>query len=1148
MFAGRIFKYVRDLEFQIACSGPTPASSDISVGGGQYGYTLESAEIYDIVTLVAGLGITVQSFTGSVSGGVTVAGYARVVLNSSALGLSGWTYSLGSSYVQNITAKVVLRNCSWYVNSTPSYVFSCDGADLYVNGTLVQSFGGASGYTSTGLGPGYLPILGIPPQLSGGGGATLYDGSPCSSSTSCTGGYRVKASDGNHYVFPTHCAPLTPPSYGGPLASVSCTDSWSATIEEVAETYPEFGPSHAGWGAASKKAASTSSVWIIPNPGQGINKLGPSYMALIERLDLPGFAEWSNLSGSDESDSDGYGDSDLPTSPWGTVSNSVDWVYPKTNGILAVATGTNGDLEAPLGYTIRCPYQIGSAMTYRQSGPAYEELYVLGSNVQFPYYAQWEPIWPPNYLSWNPGGSAATWSADQVTQVVNYITTWASLGWSYFLFFPPDGLSSTDTNAWLVDGVTQDPDTLGNAYWLSLRDQAMKNSYLPSGSNTGQRAHIVSEPLYTNGLAGFMQAVVAGQITSWWGVSQYQIQPLTVPGSVPLSLDDLWSVSPSGSATLSFGVDGVTVTPTGATTRIICQLWQPEVGLGYFCGYCNKATLAPPTFPTGSGTVSPFWGAYPSLKVPITLSGSSADYVMPQATNPKYMGSWPSNGEDWGIDLGSGDLVSGDYGTDTLSSGDSSTAYADGTYGLVNMLAQPFGQNASYLTLEWDLAALTSGATCKIPYPTLKRNDGNKQIYYDHGQRAFCMYANGGMWRWGVFAYWDPSIPAIVDWPIPQPNQLSPSVLDALGWWQNSNGIAATTGLDTIIRGFYDYDVEFVQDSDLVADAVAGEQLTHAFLLQGRDQSLQMALVNSYSEIPPINSLPLPKRNVNTLVQDPSLGFTGKVDSYCQGVNIVGEPAVGSPSVVQDASGTTLASSSLSACTGWRAYSWKVSPDDGTKSGYKLKYDGHVCATFRPWRGLVWTLGEPGSRPPGLGYDAGLSSRRHCRTTLTSGGHFALGHASNASLTWTDTDSGISASWARPRFVDYGQKGGIRVFYGDGAECWLILTLDEGATYGTALDMGAGVIGDFDEGANGMKWCYKVLSSDGGTTFDVWFQLMDNSLNVIKAWTITNLTGVDQDSIAVRESWLSGARRIGISYSIGGARTFKTSPDGLTFS
>lgn len=181
-----------------------------------------------------------------------------------------------------------------------------------------------------------------------------------------------------------------------------------------------------------------------------------------------------------------------------------------------------------------------------------------------------------------------------------------------------------------------------------------------------------------------------------------------------------------------------------------------------------------------------------------------------------------------------------------------------------------------------------------------------------------------------------------------------------------------------------------------------------------------------------------------------------------------------------------------------------------------------------------------------LGYDVANALRHAVVYQDTGSGDIILSCAGNeVPQSWTPIDTGFAGLWARCRFQDLGSSWPVGVFYGDGTNCYWAQTFDEGATFVNSTALGAGLVGDFDEGSNGLRWFFKVV---GTGPYDIWGQLMDSQLNIVRAWTITNLTGVDNAPIACRESPASdGSWRIGVFYSLGGVETVKFSPDGLTF-
>ena len=1130
MFSGRIAKQYTGLQFRLR-GGASPASGTVDPW---WTATLNTARIQDVYDLQTGVSLEIDSYTLDESGSPST----TVILQIPDLGID-YTHEVSSSFMTSLDVQVQFTGVAIYVDSQPLFQFHVGAVALVVGGTTIQTFSGGI-VPSTGLGPCYLPFIGVPPVITGAGGVVALGSS---GSYYFGGGYQFIDSGGTARPFP--CS-INIPGAGGTVSppSIAMTTTWDSVCTCDQTNTWIVGPSGPHHNSGEVKTTSqTAWYMVVPNLTQGIHKIAPAndYLALINRLDLPGYS-WG---GAYTLTTAGY--TDGVTSPQSTTTTTYSgptWWFPKRAGILDVVTSTAGDVEQPFSdfaAHASCPYwaEGGYANVSIANGrTVYSTTYNQGGDSGVSYFPSGTDNsgLNMNYLTWDYWDQADPAYPPAMVNMVNMCQTWFSLIWSFYLFFPNDGLTNTDPNAWTVDGTTEDPST----YWLGMRHQLMKNSWLSSGVNTGQLAQNVTEPLLTNGLGGFMQSMVAGQITSWWGVSRFQPLALSPAASKTLSAAGLWSVnSISGvpQASISVGGSSVTVTPaSGISSAIItCSLWLQAEPIGWYNAQCDTLDIPALTLPSGASAAVAL-KAYPSSTVPMTPS--SSDQTKPTLVNHQYMGSWP---EDWG----QGE-VSGDYGTDFASSGISASAYADGTWGLINEFAQPLGSNRQYIAIQYTLSGLSSGAVT-IPFPTMKASTQPKGLYYDHAQRGMLLFGSGPMFRWGSLTNWDSVHQLIVDWPLPQQYYLSPSALDAIGLVQNLAGIGCTDGLDTIVRTFYDYGIEYTQDKHLVSDPFSGAQLTHAFMRLASDNStVCIALINSYSEVPPIGVMPEPIRNATTWAETPSSGVDGMAYSWSQGSRYIAEPGASTQSSLKTASGTAITIVNQTAPSGWWVGSFKIEPSSCTESGYKALRGSSEYMSLRPWRGWVWT-GFPGAAAAAWGYD--VSNRLlHVRTTVPSGSaNFTVGRSGNA-ISWTDQDSGIAATWARPRFVDLNEEL-VGVVYGDGSNVYYNQTRNFGVNWLGQVSLGSGTVADFDEGANGLKWFYKVLSSDGGSTYDIWGQLRDNKMNIVRDWTITNLTGVDNQAIAVRESTdPARAWRIGILYSLSGAATLKFAKDGLTFS
>jgi len=257
-------------------------------------------------------------------------------------------------------------------------------------------------------------------------------------------------------------------------------------------------------------------------------------------------------------------------------------------------------------------------------------------------------------------------------------------------------------------------------------------------------------------------------------------------------------------------------------------------------------------------------------------------------------------------------------------------------------------------------------------------------------------------------------------------------------------------------------------------------------------------------------------------------------------------------------SGSTTTTPSVTTCAGTRSADRYVIEtercytSDPPACGVGFSCPGPLgsACTFIGSAVLTWpTLPPCSSSTEALGYDVSNALRHVAAYRATVSGHVWLACAGNVlPQSWSSVDTGLAATWARPRFADLGSSWPIGLFYGNGSTCTWARTYDEGNTWVDILDMGTGMTGDFEEGANGLRWLFKVDTPDGGTTYDVYNKLLDSQLNVIRDWTVTNVTGVDNAPIACRESPAAdGSWRIGLLFSQSATEVIRFSEDGLSF-
>ena len=1150
MFCGRIYRYEA---IEIRCDSSASASATTNLGNETV--ALHSAQVMspytpDDVLLVGGLGLR---------------GSARWSINGDTAPSAHFEFFLGglgdqkdfAEAMPSFTSTLRMVSPALYVNANGVWEWHVGSVEWEVNGALLGTYAGGVFYGEIAVSPLSMPLFtGV---LSCSGFATLLDSvyggtispglaSHSEISATATMGYRVKVG-GARFSFPAQLLPSSMPDpVSGAVsanvdgvASVASSDevvivSSASMTDQVIDLGAAASDGEVAWRQTQASTMRNGSVVLIGDPGFSVERLNPDYAELIYRGAMPGANAHGKYTyvfqkphGTDPSE-------------YSTTHSRTTTVYDPASEFLDVVTSTTSPLEDVCRPNYSWPNVSASssqASAYYIVPPGTTEVSLghynpdgvtvddpdprpygsAGVNFSFPL-----PIDPPSSVVPNLFHSVGT--AMLINTVYNPL-------WSMLLFFPPDGLSSESGIAWLADGAARDP----SEYWLPLRQQLARNRFLPNEKNTSDRLQVVTECLSTNGLAGLMSQLTGGQVTSFWGISRFEALPLSLPSVLPCGATDAWSVQPAGAATFSFAGDRLLVTPGDASAfKVKANLFAPTPGQGLF-NACADSVMLAWSLPEGA-TMRAFWVTYDGARLEIDLTaGSGLVAVKPQKLSRHYM---DSACEDWTT----ADVP--ESGIDLRPTGNTLAAYAVASNGLLNEAFQPYGSNRQFLFLEFEVADLAAPMT--LAFPVLHRANGARVLVYDRPQRGMLLQANSGPVRWGCFCYFDLLTGRIVDWPLEQEYALAPSALDGFGYCHNLTGRTCTDGLADEVSVAFDFEIEYTQLKHLAVDPFTQAQVTHSLMLLGQGGEPVLALVNSYREVPPLAAFPSAKRNPTTWAATPAMGFEGKAYSWGQVRRYCAEPVTDPAvhSVVQDPAGVAVPSQEEPAVDGWRVWSYRLATPDNIETGYRLSYQDKRYVSFRPWRGLLWTLGIPDGPSLAAGYDVS-HALLHVRAFVPPDAeNFWLGVADNAGG-WSDRDSGLAATWARPRFADLGEPR-IGVLYGDGSQVRWARTRDWGATWTDHLTLGEGTVGDFEEGASGLKWIYKLVSSDGGDTFDVWGQLRDNALNVVRDWAITDVVGVDNAPLAAREGLApDGSWRIGLLFFSGGTPVTRFSKDGLSF-
>ncbi len=542
------------------------------------------------------------------------------------------TFNTGG-FLASCTARIEIDNLTVYMhpvapNPYGGWSLRFDELRIYLNGVLVHTIG-AQTILSAYFTPAGIPLLGVPPRVTGNGGIGTVPvaGSALSCATeyettedgACqfSGGWRLKVNAGDAW----QSAPvsLNLPSVSMPEGcdcsialpewpSLTVTDTWSGSgtagsvlvsrCEKTAtgEQCTPCGDLHVVIptirdvykGTLTYKTYS-SSFMLLPNCPKSVRRWKPAnYRQMVLRGGFP------------QSFSQGI----ATCGPWDVdpdlqLSNSTTpEVYPALTAYLANVGDAVHTIEDPFGYDSYAPAStgrtIGQSISYSQvttqnglcglfvdpSGlpsctlPADSTCYA--SEIKAAYVSVQtsldNPYIAPNY--------------DHDDDECRLINTWFSPHISYFVWFPPNTIDTDmngipeDQNIWPVRTTPYPVE-----YWLDVRSQYGYQSALPVGEQTRTRNQLPMDGLSYHDLGVWIMVVTGGLLgtqgihSGFWGSQNFIVDDFAPPASLAFdsTSEDLFTAT---NCTLSFGGGGITVTPDPGETELTI-----ECDLGSFSTY-----------------------------------------------------------------------------------------------------------------------------------------------------------------------------------------------------------------------------------------------------------------------------------------------------------------------------------------------------------------------------------------------------------------------------------------------------------------------------------------------------------------------------------------------------------------------------------
>jgi hypothetical protein len=943
MLAGLICNWDR-LQVRLEGSASLSHTGHGSASVDSWSCEMSSAYVYNIVLLNPGIYLKVDSSQSLAQ--------ARFTVEIPGLGISKVYTSAG--YSNSLAGRIDLVGFRCYVTYLGQMHLEVDSVEVYVGGVLEDTLpGGTIG--ASGIGPCYVPLLGLPFEIAQPSISYAVTGVDVNDNYSydttgtvtATGGWRFRELSGDPWTaLPISLPTISVPAcFTGcnwchtPSGVVSATDCWTVTVQtsdrhkEVQQAYDwEFYvyqdvDSHGG------------RAFILPDLDKTAVRLGESgdFAALFQRGGFPKVTSYGSRTCSP-----------VPAfgSPPSTVRTETQQpeVYARQTAMLSTVLNASHTIDDPLGETTYAPMEAAKSSGRGQwvalkpapfagtaGPPPMRTPYTEGVSFRFPCQTDTTTDNGDmlDYLDWDDGDD----SDMSVGQVVRYVSYWANPHWSYW-YHPRD---------WALDGAAAP----WELYWSPVRSQHLTHPDLPSGEDRLSRNSIVSAPLNSNGLSGFLQTYVTGELyTSWRGVCRFKTDVPDIPASIALdsASSPAWS---SADATFTFG-SNVSVDPSATTVTIDLDIARWD---------------APPyQYPLGCGSVNLQWGATNIVSVKVYLVGVEGSSVLitdnvegtfpvPSGSTTKYAGTWA---KDYGVGYAT------DQGTDATASGASLATLADperaGGFELLP------GRSGSKLRFVVEVADHTLPFT--LEYPVWHRPGGDFALVPLTGQSSSLIYENGPHQQWGEWSFFDFVADAFIDnpsapnvWPI----GAAPTIGDYLCWRREAlEGTDRENGLDAEIAALYLNGTEYTLRDHMWRDPGL-ELVTHAWIMAlGSPKKIVGCLVNSFSEIPPLAMLPHQNRN-QYLEADST--YCQKVWDYAfEGRRLIVE---GITPAHLTTSGGTQWTSVAAAPAGWSVSS-HVHAVDGTETGFKVVYGGAHYGTVRPYHGFFSILWPASARSVSL--------------------------------------------------------------------------------------------------------------------------------------------------------------------------------------
>lgn len=476
-------------------------------------------------------------------------------------------------------------------------------------------------------------------------------------------------------------------------------------------------------------------------------------------------------------------------------------------------------------------------------------------------------------------------------------------------------------------------------YWGPVRDDWHGSVFLPITERTSRRSSMVSAILENeSGHTPWIEAYRAGYY--WFGVSRFQLDEPVTPSSVQLStsIPGEWGVrnqSGTDDCTITFNATGPLLS---AFAVPVAEVWLESASwseLPFLIANLAKQ-IAVDWLVANVGSIGVYTEGYDgSRKLLGTVAGT---YSILAGDQSKFAGSWAIDNS-----LGYVDDLGTDIGADGVSSAImSSPRFVEGFELLKGRQCR---------RIVFVVTPIDTALTVQLKWPKwFIHNERPDADWWESGKCASLLFKDGPGIRWGQWVFvqggsfsYPPGVAALGT-----PN----SIIDWLCFRRSAlEGIAPDSGLTTELATRYD---SYEGQSIVVVD-----KFSHAFVLPvSTDNKLRAALCNSFSEVPPLPNFPYRKRS------EVDWSATGDFWAGVYDYSVEGRPIVSAssqPARLTDSSDVDQGSF-VATVSGWAAWVSKPVVDNFETSNWHIWAGGSKRANVAPYHGYFCLFGSSSTK------------------------------------------------------------------------------------------------------------------------------------------------------------------------------------------